>query len=115
MRGRWLSEGDVDLPAFPALGNRGQVNYSAVKEGRQSLTRTLAIDLLRRYRQRHCPGFIETETTGQTAERVGVPFEQFKQAGQADPRRPRRSARGHRAPRVDSLQRGAGFTSGQVI
>src|SRR5215467_13424259 len=35
----------ISLSSVSALGNRGQVNYSAAKAGLQGLTRTLAIEL----------------------------------------------------------------------
>ena len=35
----------VNLSSTSALGNRGQVNYSAAKAGLQGFTKTLAIEL----------------------------------------------------------------------
>ncbi|HEY5246829.1 MAG TPA: 3-oxoacyl-ACP reductase FabG [Dermatophilaceae bacterium] len=72
----------VNLSSVSALGNRGQANYSAAKAGIQGLTKTLAIEL-GRYGvtvNAIAPGFIETEMTANTAERMGVPFEDFKTA-----------------------------------
>jgi len=63
-----------------ALGNRGQANYSTAKAGLQGLAKTLAIEL-GRYNinvNAVAPGFIETRMTQQTAERMGVDWEQFK-------------------------------------
>jgi 3-oxoacyl-[acyl-carrier protein] reductase len=63
-----------------ALGNRGQSNYSTAKAGLQGLTRTLAIELgpFNVNVNAVAPGFIETRMTQQTAERIGLDWEQFK-------------------------------------
>ncbi|HZU19622.1 MAG TPA: SDR family NAD(P)-dependent oxidoreductase [Gaiellaceae bacterium] len=72
----------VLISSTSALGNRGQTNYSAAKAGLQGMTKTLAIELGPFNVNVNCvaPGFIATDMTRQTAERVGVPFEQFVQA-----------------------------------
>ena len=72
----------VLISSTSALGNRGQTNYSAAKAGLQGMTKTLAIELGPFNVNVNCvaPGFIETAMTQQTAERVGVPFEQFMEA-----------------------------------
>ena len=72
----------VNLSSTSALGNRGQANYSAAKAGMQGLTKTLAIELGRFGVTANAiaPGFIVTEMTRITAERLGVDFEQFQQA-----------------------------------
>ncbi len=69
----------VNLSSTSALGNRGQANYAAAKAGMQGLTKTLAFELGRFGVTANAvaPGFIETEMTRATAERVGVPFEDF--------------------------------------
>jgi 3-oxoacyl-[acyl-carrier protein] reductase len=69
----------VNLSSSSALGNRGQVNYSAAKAGLQGFTKTLAIELGRFGVTANAvaPGFIETEMTRATAERLGVPFADF--------------------------------------
>ncbi len=71
----------INFSSTSALGNRGQVNYSAAKAGIQGITKTLAIEL-GRY-QITCnavaPGFIETDMTKATAERMGISFEKFKE------------------------------------
>ncbi|MGY1843286.1 3-oxoacyl-ACP reductase FabG [Modestobacter sp. SYSU DS0875] len=108
----------VNLSSVSALGNRGQANYSAAKAGMQGLTKTLAIELGRYNVTANAiaPGFIETEMTAATAERVGVPFEQFKE-GAAKEIPVRRVGQpediAHTAAFLAS--EGAGFVSGQVI
>lgn len=70
----------INLSSVSALGNRGQVNYSAAKAGLQGFTKTLAIELGRFGVTANAiaPGFIETEMTVGTAARIGVSFEEFK-------------------------------------
>ena len=70
----------VNLSSISALGNRGQVNYSAAKAGMQGFTKTLAIELGKFGVTANAiaPGFIETQMTADTAKRLGVPFEDFK-------------------------------------
>src|SRR5688500_8348091 len=72
----------VLISSTSALGNRGQANYSAAKAGIQGLAKTLAIELGRFDVRVNCvaPGFIATAMTAQTAERLGVPFEDFQTA-----------------------------------
>lgn len=69
----------VNLSSSSAQGNRGQVNYSAAKAGLQGFTKTLAIELGKFGVTANAvaPGFIETEMTRATAERMGVTFEDF--------------------------------------
>jgi 3-oxoacyl-[acyl-carrier protein] reductase len=75
----------VIISSTSALGNRGQANYSAAKAGLQGLAKTLAIELgpFNINVNAVAPGFIETRMTRATAERVGVDFEQMKQAAAA--------------------------------
>jgi 3-oxoacyl-[acyl-carrier protein] reductase len=70
----------VLVSSTSALGNRGQANYSAAKAGIQGLAKTLAIELGRFGVRVNCvaPGFIATAMTQQTAERIGVSFEEFQ-------------------------------------
>jgi len=70
----------VNLSSTSALGNRGQTNYSAAKAGVQGFTKTLALELGKFGVTVNAiaPGFIETDMTMATAERMGVPFEDFK-------------------------------------
>ena len=69
----------VNLSSTSAQGNRGQVNYSAAKAGMQGFTKTLAIELGKFGVTANAiaPGFIQTEMTKATAERLGVPFDDF--------------------------------------
>lgn len=71
----------INLSSTSALGNRGQANYSAAKAGLQGFTKTLAIEL-GRYGvtvNAIAPGFIETDMTAETAKRMGISFEDFKE------------------------------------
>ncbi|MGH3257590.1 MAG: SDR family NAD(P)-dependent oxidoreductase, partial [Streptosporangiaceae bacterium] len=70
----------VNLSSSSALGNRGQVNYSAAKAGMQGFTKTLAIELgqFGVTANAVAPGFIATDMTAATAARVGVAFEDFQ-------------------------------------
>jgi 3-oxoacyl-[acyl-carrier protein] reductase len=72
----------VNLSSISALGNRGQVNYSAAKAGLQGFTKTLAIELgpFGVTANAIAPGFIATDMTMATAERMGVSFEEFTDA-----------------------------------
>lgn len=69
----------VNLSSSSALGNRGQANYSAAKAGLQGFTKTLAIELGKFGVTANAiaPGFIATDMTAATAERVGVSFDDF--------------------------------------
>ncbi|WP_460497625.1 SDR family oxidoreductase, partial [Glycomyces tarimensis] len=69
----------VNLSSTSALGNRGQANYAAAKAGMQGFTKTLAIELGKFGVTANAvaPGFIQTEMTKLTAERIGVPFDDF--------------------------------------
>ena len=72
----------VNLSSTSALGNRGQVNYSAAKAGLQGFTKTLAKELGKFGVTANsvAPGFIVTEMTKATADRVGMDFEEFQTA-----------------------------------
>jgi len=72
----------VLISSTSALGNRGQTNYSTAKAGLQGMTKTLAIELGPFNVNVNCvaPGFIATAMTEQTAERMGVPFDKFREA-----------------------------------
>lgn len=64
-----------------ALGNKGQVNYSAAKAGLQAMARTLSLELGRFNITVNAiaPGWIETEMTKEAAERVGMTMEDMKE------------------------------------
>ena len=108
----------VNLSSTSALGNRGQANYSAAKAGMQGFTKTLAIELGKFGVTANAiaPGFIETEMTAATAERVGVSFEDFKTHAAAQ-------IPVNRVGHPDDIahlasffvSEGAGFISGQVV
>ena len=69
----------VNLSSTSALGNRGQANYAAAKAGMQGFTKTLALELGRYGVTANAiaPGFIVTDMTRATAERIGVGFDDF--------------------------------------
>jgi 3-oxoacyl-[acyl-carrier protein] reductase len=71
----------VLISSTSALGNRGQTNYSAAKAGIQGMAKTFAIELGPFGINVNCvaPGFVVTRMTAQTAERMGVEFEQFQE------------------------------------
>ena len=108
----------VNLSSTSALGNRGQANYSAAKAGLQGFTKTLAIELGKFGVTANAiaPGFIQTDMTAATAERVGVPFDDFiKYSAEQIPvqRVGQPEDIAHTASFLAS--EGAGFVSGQVI
>jgi 3-oxoacyl-[acyl-carrier protein] reductase len=108
----------INLSSSSALGNRGQVNYSAAKAGMQGFTKTLAIELgqFGITANAVAPGFIVTDMTAATAARVKMDFEEFQQA--AASRIPvRRVGQPEDVANVISFlaSDGAGFVSGQVI
>jgi 3-oxoacyl-[acyl-carrier protein] reductase len=76
----------VSLSSTSALGNRGQANYSAAKAGIQGFTKTLAIELGRYNVTANAiaPGFIATDMLRETAERVGMSFDEFMTAAAKD-------------------------------
>ena len=108
----------VNLSSSSALGNRGQVNYSAAKAGMQGFTKTLAIELgqFGVTANAVAPGFIATDMTAATAARVGMDFEEF-QAAAASRIPVRRVGQPEDIANVISflVSEGAGFVSGQVI
>jgi len=108
----------VNLSSTSALGNRGQANYAAAKAGLQGFTKTLAIELGKFGVTVNAiaPGFIETEMTAATAERVGMPFEDFKAAAAKEIPVARVGQPEDIAATVSFFAReDASFVSGQVI
>jgi 3-oxoacyl-[acyl-carrier protein] reductase len=108
----------VNLSSSSALGNRGQVNYSAAKAGLQGFTKTLAIELgpFGITANAVAPGFIVTDMTAATAARVGMSFEDFQTAA-AGQIPVRRVGQPDDVANTISFLVGeaAGFVSGQVI
>jgi 3-oxoacyl-[acyl-carrier protein] reductase len=108
----------VNLSSVSALGNRGQANYSAAKAGLQGFTKTLAIELGKFGVTANAiaPGFIQTEMTRATAERMGIPFEDFIKGAASQIPVARVGQPEDIAHLVSFLVgEGAGFVSGQVI
>ncbi len=108
----------ISMSSTSALGNRGQTNYSAAKAGIQGMTKTYAIELGKFGVTANAiaPGFIETDMTKATAERVGVPFEQFVEAAVKSIPVARSGKPEDIANTASFLaSEGAGFVSGQVI
>ncbi len=108
----------VNLSSSSALGNRGQLNYSTAKAGLQGFTKTVAIELgpFGITANAVAPGFIATDMTASTADRMGIAFEVFQNA--AAERIPVRRV-GHPSDVAHTISflvsEGAGFVSGQVI
>jgi 3-oxoacyl-[acyl-carrier protein] reductase len=78
----------LNLSSTSALGNRGQANYSAAKMGIQGFTRTLGIERgpFGINANAIAPGFIATEMTDATAERLGLGVEEFRKlSAEANP------------------------------
>jgi 3-oxoacyl-[acyl-carrier protein] reductase len=108
----------VNLSSTSALGNRGQANYAAAKAGLQGFTKTLALELGKFGVTANAiaPGFVETEMTRTTAERMGVAFEDFRAAVVKDIPVARGGLPADIAHAVSFFaSEGAGFVSGQVL
>jgi 3-oxoacyl-[acyl-carrier protein] reductase len=108
----------INLSSSSALGNRGQVNYSAAKAGMQGFTKTLAIELgpYGITANAVAPGFIVTDMTAATAARVKMSFEDF-QAATAAQIPVRRVGQPDDVANIISFlaSEASGFVSGQVI
>ena len=108
----------VNLSSSSAQGNRGQANYSAAKAGLQGFTKTLAIELGKFGVTANAvaPGFVQTDMTRATAERIGVSFEQFVDSMAAQIPVGRIGQPEDIAATIAFLvSEGAGFVSGQVV
>ena len=108
----------ISMSSTSALGNRGQTNYSAAKAGIQGMTKTYAFELGKFGVTANAiaPGFIQTDMTKATAERLGMDWEEFVKlnASQIPVGRPGvPDDIAHTASFLAS--EGAGFVSGQVI
>ena len=108
----------VNLSSTSALGNRGQANYAAAKAGIQGFTKTLAFELGRYGITANAiaPGFIQTDMTKATAQRLGVRFEDLVEAQVAQIPVARAGVPDDIAAAVSFFCREeAGFVSGQVL
>jgi 3-oxoacyl-[acyl-carrier protein] reductase len=108
----------VNLSSTSALGNRGQANYSTAKAGLQGFTKTLAIELGKFGVTANAiaPGFIQTEMTRATADRMGIPFDDFVKGAAAQIPVARVGQPEDIAHLVSFfVSEGAGFVSGQVV
>jgi 3-oxoacyl-[acyl-carrier protein] reductase len=108
----------VNISSTSALGNRGQVNYSAAKAGLQGFTKTLAIELGKFGVTANsvAPGFIQTEMTKATAIRMGLdPEEHIRMNAERAP--VGRVGQPEDIAHAVSffVSEGASFVSGQVI
>lgn len=108
----------VALSSTSAQGNRGQANYSTAKAGLQGLVKTLAIELGRYGVTANAvaPGFIATDMTRATAERMKVSFEDFIAMASAEIPVGRVGQPDDIASAISYLTSDeAGFVSGQVL
>ncbi|WP_347057440.1 3-oxoacyl-ACP reductase FabG [Blastococcus sp. HT6-30] len=108
----------VNLSSTSALGNRGQANYATAKAGLQGFTKTLAIELGKFGVTANCiaPGFIATDMTKATAERIGEEWEPYVAKRAAAIPVARAGQPEDIAHTVSFfVSEGAGFVSGQVI
>jgi 3-oxoacyl-[acyl-carrier protein] reductase len=108
----------VNLSSVSALGNRGQVNYSAAKAGLQGFTKTLALELGKFGVTANAvaPGFIATDMTAATAARLGMSFGDFQAAAAKEIPVGRVGVPDDIAAAISFLVSDeAGFVSGQVL
>ncbi|HEY6787990.1 MAG TPA: 3-oxoacyl-ACP reductase FabG [Trebonia sp.] len=108
----------VNISSTSALGNRGQVNYSAAKAGLQGFTKTLAFELGKFGVTANsvAPGFIQTDMTKATAIRLGLdPEEHIRMNAERVP--VGRVGQPEDIAHAVSffVSEGASFVSGQVI
>ena len=108
----------VNLSSVSALGNRGQANYATAKAGLQGFTKTLAIELGKFGVTANsiAPGFIVTDMTKATAERIGEEWEPYV-AKRAAAIPVARAGQPEDIAHLVSffVSEGAGFISGQVV
>ena len=108
----------INTSSTSAFGNRGQTNYSAAKAGIIGFTRTAAIELgpFGITVNAVAPGYIDTEMTRATAERLGIPIEErlAAVAGNLPVRRVGQPADIANAAAFFASE-AAGFVTGQVL
>jgi 3-oxoacyl-[acyl-carrier protein] reductase len=108
----------VNLSSTSALGNRGQANYATAKAGLQGFTKTLAIELGKFGITVNCiaPGFIVSDMTRATAERIGQDWDTYLAARAAEIPVARAGEPEDIANAVSFfVGEAAGFVSGQVL
>jgi 3-oxoacyl-[acyl-carrier protein] reductase len=108
----------VNLSSTSALGNRGQANYATAKAGLQGFTKTLAIELGKFGITVNCiaPGFIVSDMTRATAERIGQDWDTYLAARAAEIPVARAGQPEDIANAVSFfVGEAAGFVSGQVL
>jgi 3-oxoacyl-[acyl-carrier protein] reductase len=108
----------INLSSTSATGNRGQANYSAAKAGIQGFTKTLALELGKFGVTVNAvaPGFIETDMTRSTAERLGVDYATFVGAAAEATAVKRVGSPEDIAAAIDFFASDdAGFITGQVL
>ena len=108
----------VNLSSTSALGNRGQANYSAAKAGLQGFTKTLALELGKFGVTVNCiaPGFIVSDMTKATAERLGQDWDSYLAKREQDIPVARAGQPEDIAHAVSFfVSEAAGFVTGQVL
>ncbi|MGD9986573.1 3-oxoacyl-ACP reductase FabG [Pseudonocardia sp.] len=108
----------VNLSSTSALGKRGQANYAAAKAGLQGFTKTLAFELGRFGITVNsiAPGFVVSDMTRATADRIDVPWEDYLAQRVAEIPVGRAGAPEDIAQAVSFLvDERSGFVSGQVL
>lgn len=108
----------INISSISALGNAGQSNYAAAKAGLQGFTKTVALELGKFAVTANvvAPGWIATEMTRATAQRMGVSFETFQDQTSASVPMQRWGTPQEIAAAVSFFARDeAGFVTGQVL